>query len=128
MANVLAMAKIGLTNPRLAVGTVLGSLDVSTIVGDAQKAEQTAALSGFEKKLDEVGGGLYRIEFKFGVFALILGLAFGFLMLFFANAATRQQQKSDIVWKVLAGVGFFAAAAGVVLLANIGVNLFTAGE
>jgi hypothetical protein len=125
MANGLLLAKVGLTNPALAAKYLLANLDVDTIVKNTKEASQVTALNGLEEQVDAVGGGLFRIEFKFGIMALILGLAAGFLALAFSNASTREQHKSSIIWKVIGIIGFGAAATGVALLVKVGVDFFS---
>ena len=118
------MAKIALTNPGLAASYVLGTLDVGTIVDGAKNAQQSGSLEPVEKKVNELGGGFYRILFMAGVFLIILGLAVAALKLFFSDSQTRKDAKSDIVWKVIAGIFFFAGIMLVILFSNIGSNLF----
>ena len=122
------MAKIAVTNPRLFTYFVMGELDVSTIVEGAQEAEQSSSLAPVESKVNELGGGFYRIMFMAGVFLIILGLGVAALKLFFSDSQTRKDAKSDIVWKVLAGIFFFAGIMLVILFSNIGTNLFAAGD
>ena len=104
---------------------MLAKLDVDTIVKETKEADQIAALKTVEDQVDAVGGGMYRIEFKAGIIALIIGLAAGFLALAFSNAATREQHKSSIIWKVLGIVGFGAAAAAVGVMVKAGVDFFS---
>ena len=120
----LTMAKIALTNPGLAASHVLGTLDVGSIVDGAKNASQSGSLQPVEDKVSELGGGFYRILFMAGVFLIILGLAVAALKLFFSDSQTRKDAKSDIVWKVIAGVFFFAGIMLVILFSNIGSNLF----
>ena len=118
------LAKIALTNPRLAATYVLGTLNVEELVNQAKEAGTAEGLGDVESKVQELGGGFYRILFMAGVFLIILGLGIAALKLFFSDSATRKDAKSDIVWKVLAGIFFFAGVMLVVLFNNIGSKLF----
>lgn len=117
-------AKLALTNPWLAARYLLATLDVADLVDKAQNAQQAEGLGDVETKVQELGGGFYRILFMAGVFLIILGLGIAALKLFFSDSATRKDAKSDIVWKILAGIFFFAGVMMVVLFSNIGSKLF----
>lgn len=133
----LSMVGVFVSNPLLAFnyasGFLLGEtstesggggIDVQTLVDKAKTAEQSSALTGVENKVEELGGGMYRILFMAGVFLIILGLGTAALKLFFSDAQSRKDAKSDIVWKVLAGIFFFAGILLVVLFSTIGKSLF----
>ena len=137
----LAVANVCFTNPLLALQYTLGNLladdppaggsggiDVTDLVNGAKEAEQSSSLTGVETKVKELGGGMYRILFMAGVFLIILGLATAALKLFFSDSQTRKDAKGDIVWKVLAGIFFFAGIMLVILFSKVGSTLFEVGE
>ena len=123
------MAMIALTNPRMvldmALSPVLGSLDVSTIVQEAQESSGVDATSNLETKARALGGGAWRILLIVGSIAVLLGLGSAGLKLFFSNSSTRNEAKGEILWKLAGAVFFFGVGALVIVLFNVGKQLFT---
>ena len=118
------MAKIALTNPRLATHFVLASLNVEDIVKDAQEAQQSTAVQPIEYKARELGGGGWRILLIVGAILIMIVLGIRALSLVLSNSSTRNEAKGQILWGILGGVLFFGVAALVILLFNIGKTLF----
>lgn len=123
------MAMIALTNPRMALdmalSPILGSLDVTTIVQDAQESSGVDATANLETKAQALGGGAWRILLIIGSILVLLGLGFAGLKLFFSNSSTRNEAKGEILWKIVGAVFFFGVGALVIVLFNVGKQLFT---
>ena len=101
-------------------------LDVGNILNDVKEGKSSStATSNLESNISTLGSGAWRIVFMSMTFLFVLGLAYAFAKLFFSNSQTRNESKSDIIWKVLAVIGAFAVVGLVIILSGVGKGLFT---
>ena len=102
------------------------TVDVKDILSGAGGNTTNPAFNGVESSIKSTGYGIYSILGIFAVlvFLIIGGYTFvkGFVM---GTVQERQEFKSGLLFKLLMIVGFFALAGAIVLLSNLGANLFT---
>lgn len=98
--------------------------DVEEILDGMKGAGESEALSPMTTKIQEIGGGGYRIVFMIACFVFVIGLVAFFVKMFTANSQERSFMKWDIVWKAAAIACAFGAIAIVAMLARFGANLF----
>lgn len=99
------------------------TLDVEEIVGKADSAD-TSAFGDLENKVTSTGFGVYRLVGVFACIAFIIAGAWAFFKMFFvASPQEKQEAKGNMLYKVLAVVGFFAIPGIIVLLSGVGQNL-----
>ena len=101
-----------------------GSIDVSSVLKGAQDAKGTEAFSGLEDKVQTIGSGSYRLVTLAMIFLFLCGFGVAMIKLFFSNGATRQESKSDVIWKVVAAILGFAVVGLIGVLAGVGKGLF----
>ena len=80
-------------------------------------------LSGFSEKVDDIGGGVYHIVYKIGIFVALVGIVWAGIKLITSNAGTREEAKSSIIYKVFGVILIAAAASIVIFLATAGKDL-----
>ena len=70
--NVLDKALISIGN---AVPRILGDLDPKAVIDGAESSiSDGGKLSGFSDKVDDIGGGVYHIVYKVGIFVALVGI------------------------------------------------------
>lgn len=101
------------------------TLDVGNLIEQGSNTESSGAFAEIEGKVTSTGFGVYRLV---GVIACIGFIIAGgwamFKMFFIASPQEKQEAKSNMLYKVLAVVGFFAIPGIIVLLSGVGQNLF----
>lgn len=101
-------------------------LDPGTIIDNGLSTDISSGTFGnLSGKVSEFGGGSYKLLYMVMTFFFICGFILCMLKLFSSNTQNRSEVKSDIMWKVVAGVCGFGVVAFVLLLSGVGQNLFT---
>lgn len=119
--NVLDKALISIGN---AVPRILGDLDPKAVIDGAESSiSDGGKLSGFSEKVDDIGGGVYHIVYKIGIFVALVGIVWAGIKLITSNAGTREEAKSSIICKVFGVILIAAAASIVIFLATAGKDL-----
>lgn len=83
-----------------------------------------SALDPIATTVQGAGNSLYKIVFFAFVFISIIGIVVSAIKIITSNAQSRQEAKSDVVWKAVGALIGFAAVGAVTLLAGIGAGLF----
>ena len=119
--NVLDKALISIGN---AVPRILGDLDPKAVIDGAESSiSDGGKLSGCSEKVDDIGGGVYHIVYKIGIFVALVGIVWAGIKLITSNAGTREEAKSSIIYKVFGVILIAAAASIVIFLATAGKDL-----
>ena len=123
------MFNYGLSNVvnLLSIKGYILATDVADILKSAENTElgSDSSFSPMIKKVTEIGTGGYKLVFTAMMFLFIVGGLIAFIKLFFSNSATRNDSKSDIVWKLVAAVCGFGVIGLFILLSNVGSSLFS---
>lgn len=102
-----------------------GGLDPGNIINAGMNTDLNSGTFGnLSGKVNEFGGGTYKLLYMVMTFFFICGFILCMLKLFSSNTQNRSEVKSDIMWKVVAGVCGFGVVAFVLLLSGVGQNLF----
>ncbi len=100
------------------------NINVEEIVNSADSAD-TTAFGNLESKVTQTGFGVYRLIGVIACIGFIIAGAWAFFKMFFiASPQEKQEAKGNMLYKVLAVVGFFAIPGIIILLSGVGKNLF----
>ena len=91
-------------------------------------AGSNSALDPVAKTVQGAGASLYKIVFFAFVFISIIGIVVSAIKIITSNAQSRQEAKSDVVWKAVGALIGFAAIGIITLVAGIGAGLFDADK
>ena len=106
------------------IDAALLTLDVGELVGNMDGSD-TTAFGELESKVQSTGFGIYRLIGVIACVGFIIAGAWAFFKMFFiASPQEKQEAKSNMLYKVLAVIGFFAIPGIIVLLSGVGQNLF----
>ena len=111
----------------LAARAALLTLDVDNIISQGMNStgNSTGAFGEIETKVTTTGFGVYRLVGVIACIGFIIAGAWAFFKMFFiASPQEKQEAKSNMLYKVLAVVGFFAIPGIIILLSGVGQNLF----
>ena len=99
-------------------------LSVQSVLESGQSAMETGgAFSEQTGKVDQIGGGLYHIIFKGGIYIALIAVALAGVKLMLSNSATRDEAKRSLFWTGL-GVAILAGAVAIVMvLSDIGTGM-----
>lgn len=97
-------------------------LSVDNIISESN---DTGTLDPLVQQTQSLGASGYKLVYTIMVFVFIIGFIIAFAKLFFSNSSERTEAKSDMVWKIIAGICGFATIGLVILLATIGGGLFS---
>ncbi len=107
-------------------GSTGDGLDPGSIIDEGLSTDISSGTFGnLSGKVSEFGGGSYKLLYMVMTFFFICGFILCMLKLFSSNTQNRSEVKSDIMWKVVAGICGFGVVAFVLLLSGVGQNLFT---
>lgn len=102
------------------------ALSVADVLEGGNDAMQSGgAFASQSGKIDQVGGGVYHIMFKVGVFAMLIGLMFVGIKLAFANMNERDEAKKRIIWIVVGCILVFGGAGLIVMIADFASGFVT---
>ena len=95
--------------------------DVGSILNDAQ---DTGVFSEINQKVKGAGTSAYNLVFAAISFVVVIGLLIALARLFLSNSATREESKSSIVWKIVAGIAIFGVVGIVNLVSAVSKGFF----
>lgn len=95
--------------------------DVNDILNNAN---DTGVFNEINTKVKGAGTSAYNLVFAAISFVVVIGLLIALAKLFLSNSATREENKSSIVWKIVAGIAIFGVVGIVNLISAVSKGFF----
>ena len=116
-------------NPLQALSTKMillsTELKVDEILKEDNLKNATSTFGNLETTVTNVGISSYRLVYLAATFIFVVGAIISLIKFFMANSNERNEQKTDLVWKVIAIICAFGTVGMITLFATTGSGLFT---